>query len=87
MDSIYRGPINSGITNVVIGLTSIRSYERFSYFRSKFINDLEKSANVTWTYFSTNRLMGLWLDGTCVIFVITVAAFTLLLYVDKVDTA
>lgn len=87
MDSIYRGPINSAITNVVIGLTSIRAYERFAYFRARFIDDLEKSANVTWTYFIANRLLGFWLDIACVIFCIGVAAFSILWYIDRMSPA
>lgn len=87
MDSVYRGPINSAITNVVIGLVSIRSYERLQYFRGRFIDDLEKSANATWTYFVTNRLLGFWLDIACVTFCIGVAALTMLWYLERMTPA
>lgn len=85
MDSIYRGPINSAITNVVSGLTSIRAYERFEYFRGRFIDDLEKSANVTWSYFVVNRLMGFVMDIATVSFCIGVAIFSMLLYIDQMS--
>ena len=66
---------------------SIRAYERFGYFRSRLIDDLEKSVNVTWTYFITSRLMGFWLDLTCITFCVGVAAFSLLWYIDRMSPA
>lgn len=57
MDSIYRGPIHSTFAMIVNGLVSLRTYERIPYFQASFIDDLEKSANVTFTYFAINRWM------------------------------
>lgn len=87
MDSKYRGPINSGITNVVGGVVSIRAYERVTHFRRKFIDDLEKSCNVTWTYFACNRLMALWLDVGVIACTFSSAALSMLYYIDKIDAA
>jgi uncharacterized membrane protein YphA (DoxX/SURF4 family) len=41
MDSLYRGPLNSGMQNLVIGLISIRAYEKVDYFRKLYINRIE----------------------------------------------
>ena len=87
MDSIYRGPINSGITNVVGGAVSIRAYERVGHFRRKFIDDLERSCNVTWTYFASNRLMALWLDAGVITCTFGSAVMTTVVYINTVDTA
>lgn len=87
MDSIYRGPINSGINNLAIGLVSVRAYERVGYFRRQFIDDLEKSCNITFTYFTVNRLMGFMLDFSCLIFTASVTVFTLMVYVDPEKNA
>lgn len=83
MDSMYRGPINSGISNLVTGLVSIRAYERAEVFKKRFIDDLEKSCNVTFTFFVINRLMGFLLDTICLIFTGSVSVFTMLYPVDK----
>lgn len=77
-DSIFRGPINSGMTNVVTGLVTVRAYERIHFFQDKFIDDLEKSCNVTFTQFVISRLLGWWLDMICLSFVLAVSCFTLL---------
>ena len=87
MDSIYRGPLNSGLSHIVIGLVSVRAYERIDHFRNKFIDDLEKSCNVTFTYFTVNRLMGFMLDFSCLSFTAAVTIFTLLVYVDPAKNA
>jgi hypothetical protein len=80
---MYRGPINSGISNLVTGLVSIRAYERADIFKKRFIDDLEKSCNVTFTFFVINRLMGFLLDTICLIFTGSVSVFTMLYPVDK----
>ena len=86
-DSIFRGPLNSGMTNILIGLVSIRTYERIEHFRMRFYDDLEKSCNVTFTYFAVNRVMGFWLDLICLIFSLCVSTMSLLIKVDKEKNA
>lgn len=76
MDSIYRGPIHSSFTNVVNGLVTLRAYERIGFFRSKFIDQLEKSCNVTFTFFVISRWMAMVLDSTCLLFTLSVAVFS-----------
>ena len=77
MDSIYRGPIHSTFTNVVTSLVSLRSYERLGYFREEFIDSLEKSCNITFTYYTVNRWMGVMLDFVCMVFTLATAAFSI----------
>lgn len=62
MDSIVRGPIHSLFAMVVNGLISIRAYNKLDYFRNKFMNEAELSANVTFTYVLTNRWLAFRLD-------------------------
>jgi ATP-binding cassette, subfamily C (CFTR/MRP), member 4 len=77
IDSVYRGPIHSSFTNVVNGLVTLRAFERIPYFRGMFIDQLEKSCNVTFTYFAINRWMAMTFDSVCVMFTLSVASFSL----------
>jgi hypothetical protein len=77
MDSIYRGPIHSTFSNVVNGLVSLRTYERIGYFRSVFMNQLERSCNITFTYFICSRWYGLRLEMICIIFTFSTSVFAL----------
>lgn len=86
-DSVFRGPLNSGMTNIISGLVSVRAYERIDSFRAKFIDDLERSCNVTFTYFAVNRVMGFWLDLICLAFSLSVSSMTLLIKVDPEKNA
>ena len=86
-DSLFRGPINTGISNLVSGLVSLRAYERTGIFRRQFLDDLDRSCNVTFTYFVINRLMGFILDWICLLFTGCVTVFTLLYKVDKSKNA
>ena len=79
MDSIYRGPIHSQFAMIVNGLVTLRSYERTKYFRQHFMNDLEKSSNVTWSYHSILRWMGMSLDCICLLFSLCATAFAILM--------
>ena len=85
MDSVYRGPIHSNFTNVIDGLVSLRTYERLSYFREGFIDKLEQSCNITFTFFSINRWMCFVLDQICLIFTLAVACFSIYAK-NKVDS-
>lgn len=87
MDSLYRGPLNSGMQNLVIGLVSLRAYERVEYFRKKFINIVEQTVNATWTYYSVSRFMSFGLDMLCIITITAVAAATIFIYRGKADPA
>lgn len=76
MDSIFRGPIHSTFTNIVNGLVSLRTYERIGYFKHQFIDQLEKSCNVTFTYYAINRWVSNGLDLACITFTLCVSLFT-----------
>jgi len=68
MDAIYRGPIHSTFDLVINGLVSLRAYEKFNYFKLDFNENSERSANVTFCYYVTNRWLGLRLDFVCLVF-------------------
>lgn len=55
LDSVIRGPINSMFAMVVSGLVSLRAMSRLDYFSSGFQHEVEKGANVTFTYNGVNR--------------------------------
>lgn len=65
MDSLYRGPIHSLFAMIVNGLTTLRTFQRTDWFKQGFIDQLEKSTNVTFCFFSINRWMGISLDIVC----------------------
>jgi len=77
LDSIYRGPIHSTFTNIVNGLVSLRTYERVDYFKHEFVDQLEKSCNVTFTFYALNRWVSFGLDTYCILFTLGVAIFTI----------
>lgn len=60
---------------MVGGLTTLRTYDRIFYYRQLFVDDLEKSTNITFAYFATNRWMAQWLDLTCIIFSLGASIF------------
>lgn len=77
MDSLFRGPVNSQFAMIVNGLVSLRTYERIAYFRQSFIDDLEKTTNVTFSYYGINRWMGISLDMVCIFFSACTSCFTM----------
>jgi hypothetical protein len=81
-DNIYRGPMNSSITNLMTGLICVRAYEKLDVFRTKFVESLDRSCNTTFTMYSVMRLMCLYLDFACLAFTGCVALFTLIVNVD-----
>lgn len=85
MDSIYRGPIHSAFATVVNGLVTLRAYERIGYFRAGFMDQLEKSCNITFTYMMVNRWIGMSYDLICVAFTLFTASFSIYAK-DKVDS-
>jgi ABC-type multidrug transport system fused ATPase/permease subunit len=84
MDSVFRGPIHSTFTYIVNGLVSLRAYDRLGYFRESFIDQLERSCNISFTYVSVNRWMGICLDQVCLTFSAFTCLFSLLAK-SKVD--
>lgn len=80
LDGILRGPIHTTFSMVIQGLTTIRVYDRITYFKQDFADTLEKCANSTFMFNSVNRWLGLRLDTICVF--ITVAT-TAIAFVQK----
>jgi len=74
LDGVLRGPIHTTFAFVISGLVSLRTYERLGYFKQDFNNTLEKGANATFVFNSTNRWVSLRLDMICVFFTVTTVA-------------
>lgn len=70
---------------IVNGLVTLRTYERIPFFKSSFIDDLEKSTNVTFSYFAINRWMATALDLICMLFTLGASSFAVLAK-GKMDT-
>ena len=62
---------------IVNGLVTLRSYERTRYFRLHFLNDLEKSTNVTFSYYSILRWTNFYLDCICVLYSLCAVTFAI----------
>jgi ATP-binding cassette, subfamily C (CFTR/MRP), member 4 len=77
-DAICRTPIHNAFSMTVNGLVTLRAFEKTEYFRYGFVQDLEKGANVTFSYNLANRWLGLNLDFTCLLFSSSVAIFCIL---------
>jgi len=69
LDGILRAPIHSTFGMVVNGLVTLRAFNKISYFKQDFSNDLEKCANVTFCYIVANRWMGVRFDTICSLFI------------------
>jgi len=63
---------------IVNGLVTLRTYEKINFFRQNFINDLEKSTNVTFSYNAINRWMATRLDIVCMLFAMCSTLFAVL---------
>ena len=72
LDSVVRGPIHSLFAMVVNGLVSIRAYGQLAHFQKSFMCESELSANVTFTYATANRWLGLRFDF--VIYIVSLSA-------------
>jgi len=83
-DAVYKGPIHDHLATIVNGMVTLRKYERNSYFRAIFVNDLEKSTNVVFSYYLVNRWMGLHFDMVCLIF--SAGASTLCVYLKNSES-
>ena len=87
VDSVYRGPLNSGMQNLIVGMISIRAYERVEYFRRRFIHLVEKTCNATFTFYTVSRAMSFYLDIIVTITAICVSASVIFIYRGKADSA
>jgi len=59
---------------VIQGLVTLRAFDKIGYFKQDFNNTLEKCANATFVFNTTNRWVGLRLDMVCVVFSVATTA-------------
>ena len=76
LDSIVRGPIHNLFATVVNGLVSIRAYDQVYFFQGNFMKESELSANVTFTYATANRWLGMRFDLAILILAFGTASFS-----------
>ena len=57
LDSVIRGPIHSTCAMIVDGLVSLRAMDKIPYFKEDFKYQVERGANVTFSYNAVNRWM------------------------------
>jgi len=60
-------------------MVTLRKYERGSFFRSIFVNDLEKSTNVVFSYYLVNRWLAIHLEFITLIFSAGASIFAILM--------
>jgi ABC-type multidrug transport system fused ATPase/permease subunit len=61
---------------VINGLVSLRAYERIPYYKELFVDQLEKSCNLTFTNFIVLRWICMVLDWICIGFTFIVAGLS-----------
>ena len=57
LDSVIRGPIHSTFAMIVDGLVSLRAMDKIPYFKEDFKYQVDRGANVTFSYNAVNRWM------------------------------
>lgn len=84
MDSVVRGPIHQIFTTVIGGLVSIRAYKKLSFFEASYLIQNAKSANVTFSYYTAGRYLGIRFDMVS-IFVQTFAVLMVIFFRGSID--
>ena len=77
MDSLYRGPLNTGMQDLITGLVSIRVYER--------VDTVEKTSNSTFTFYNISRILSFGLDMLCITAISLITASTIFVYRGRVE--
>lgn len=72
------------MTTIVNGLISVRALNKVNYFRKILIDDVKLSANTTFNFVSIHRWLGIRLDMTALLFVFSVAIFSVFMK-DSID--
>ena len=85
LDSVVRGPIHSLFAMIVNGLVSIRAYDKLDFFKQRFMNESELSANVTFTYIISNRWLGFRFD-IGIVCLSLIASITCMAFKNTIDS-
>ena len=72
------------MSTIVNGLISVRALNKVNYFRKILIDDVKLSANTTFNFVSIHRWLGIRLDMTALLFVFSVAIFSVFMK-DEID--
>ena len=78
-DAESRGPVHDTFAMVIDGLVSLRTADKFGYFRQDFINNLKLGTNASFCYAVANRWIGIRLDLLCCVFISFISFFLVLL--------
>lgn len=78
-EQMYFAPINTTLNMMVSGISTLRGYNKFDFFKIKFDDAIEKSANATFGFIVVSRWLSVRMDLTIVnlAFVTAVLAFVL----------
>jgi hypothetical protein len=66
---MYFGPINTTMSLMMSGLTTLRGYRKFDYFKINYMEALENSASATFCFIVSSRWLSVRLDLICASFV------------------
>ena len=75
--------MNSDIQHLMVGLVTIRAYEKTDFFKNIFVKNLDRSCNAYFFFTVMCRMMALYLDFGCLIFTGVVAIITLTVNVSE----
>ncbi|KAI1287408.1 ATP-binding cassette sub-family C member 4 [Halotydeus destructor] len=81
-EGLTRSPIYSHVSNTVIGLTTIRAFGSENSFKKIFFHHLNDHSGTWHLYLATSRNLGLFMDWTCLAYIIAVI-FVIMLYDDS----
>lgn len=79
MEGVTRSPIFSHLSASLMGLSTIRAFEAEAILCQEFDHHQDLHSSVFFTFVSTNRAFGFWLDCICVIYIaiVTLSFFVL----------
>ena len=84
LDGVVRGPIHQLFTMLGDGLVTMRAYDKVKFFKTQFINESDMSANVSFSYYSTNRWLGFRFD-MAVMFMSIVTVITCVMFKGRIE--
>lgn len=74
-DNVIRAPVHSTFAMLVNGLVTLRVHDKIGFFKKDFIRNVDKGANMTFSFCVSTRWMGIRFDCICALFAASTAIF------------
>lgn len=78
-EQMYFAPINTTLNTMINGITTLRSYRKFDYYKQNFNDALEKSSNATFGFIIASRWLSTRLDIICTLIAFSTAVLAIIL--------